>query len=230
MLGDAEIAGGDGDVLAPVVRVDVEAVVDRCAAEQTEVVSEGVAGPSPGLGDGEGGEVPPAVPVAPVEVLVAGAQGTASHGGQRPEALVGGAVLGPLPGALAHEEALADEAAQAGPHLFGGAVAGLGDGERVGGGDRAVVPGDAEHEHARREVADADHGRRPVGGGDRARPRPARSRSGRSFPPRPRVKTTGSAVSIGMQVGDRSPARAEERRYVRPHAPWGRGMTEGHGM
>ncbi len=167
VLDDAQVARDRGDVLAPVARADVEAVVDGRAAEQAEVVAEGVAGASPGLGDREGDEVPPPVPVGPVEVLVAGAPRPVAHGGQRPEPVVGGSVLGAQAGAVAHEEALAEEAAEARAHLLGRTVAGLGHRERVGRRDRPVVPGHAEHEHAGGEVADAHHRRRSVSGGVR---------------------------------------------------------------
>ncbi len=109
--------------------------------------------------------MPATVPAVALGVLGVGLQGAGAERGEGPQAVVGGNVDGALPDAVSCEEALADQPAEARAHLLGRPAARLGDGEDIGGGDRAVVAGDAEDEHARRQVAVADRVRRGAGAG-----------------------------------------------------------------
>ena len=63
--------------------------------------------------------------------------------------------------ALAGEQPLGHQPAQARAHLVAGQPAGLGDGVELVGHDGAVVVGHAQHEHPRRDL---DVGRRPAAG------------------------------------------------------------------
>ena len=235
VLGDPELGGDAGDVLAPVVRADVEAVVDRGAAEATEALAQGVAGGAPGLGDGERHQVPAAVPVAPFEVLLAGLHGADAHRRQGSQPGVGRQVRGPLAGPLALEQALGHQAAQARAHLLGRPDARLGDGERVGRRDRAVVAGDPEHEHAGGQVAVAERPDGLVGRGWRRRPcvGPRRVGRGRISPGRSTHDRESRRPLPGMSMPREGGMRAVRGGCggmfgCTPRG--GRGMTEGHGM
>ena len=117
------------------------------------------------LGHGEGDQVPVAVPRVALGVLGVRLQRAGAGRGQDAQPRVGGQVHGPLSDPVALEQTLAHEAAQARTHLLGRAAARLGHRERVGGGDRPVVAGDAEHEDPRGKVAVADRARVDAGHG-----------------------------------------------------------------
>ena len=215
VLGHAEIVGRGVDVLVPVEGADVEPVVDRGAAEDAR---GGRAG-RPGAERRASGTAKATRCQRPSQSRRSRSWSWACSArspmvGQGPEAVVGGVVDGALTGAAAHEEALADEAAQARAHLLGRALAGLGHRERVGGGDGAVVAGDAEDEHAGGQVADAHdsrweasgRGTRPGPGSDRAA---ARSRSAGRFPhDRQSRRPVSPRVNACAGSADRSPACA----------------------
>ena len=147
MLGDVQPGRLGHHVVLPRVGGDVEAVLDGGAAQLEQVVAEGVPGGTLGLGDGEGHQAPGAVPAPPGRVLGVGQPGALHRGLEGPQPGRGGPEDGVAPVALAGEQALGPQAAQARAHLVGGQAAGLGDRVELLGHDGAVVVGHAEHEH-----------------------------------------------------------------------------------
>ena len=143
VVGHAESVGLGGHVLLPAVGRHVEPVLDGGAAEVEQVVAERVAGGALGLGDGEGGEVPGAVPAPTGRVLGVGQPGALHAGAERPHARRGGPVDGLAAVAVAVEEPLGHQAAQARPDLVAGEPARVGHRVELVGHDRAVVVGHA---------------------------------------------------------------------------------------
>ncbi len=121
VVGDAEALGLGGHVLLPAVRRHVQAVLDGGAAEVEQVVAERIAGGALRLGDGEGDEVPGAVPASPGRVLGVGQPGALQRGAERPHALQ--AVRpedGLAPVAVADRTAPRPPAGAGRPHLVAG--------------------------------------------------------------------------------------------------------------
>ena len=143
----AEALGLDPGRLLPLVGRDVQAVVDGGAAEVDQLVAEGVPAGPLGLGDGEGDEVPAAVPAPAGGVLVERQTGPLHALAHGADGGGGGVEAGLAALALANEQALGHQAPQARPHLLDRLPARLGHRVELVGLEAAVVADHAEHQH-----------------------------------------------------------------------------------
>ena len=128
-------------LVLPRVGRDVETVVDGRAAGVEEAVAQAVAGRRAVLGDGEGGQVPAAVPALAPAVLAVGQLVALERAEPQVVAERRGAERGAAAGALADEDALGDQAAEARADLLVGLPAGVGDVVELGGVDGCRRPG-----------------------------------------------------------------------------------------